>query len=73
MARLAALAEAVVDIRGGKITSDKPVEVKSFEWLVKSNLMEITESGDVVKFERGVSVTIEGETAVRFDAAVRTR
>ena len=69
----AKLAEAVVDIRGGKITSDKPVEVKSFEWLVKSNRMEITESGDVVKFERGVSVTIEGETAVRFDAAVRTR
>ena len=69
----AKLAEAVVDIRGGKITSDKPVEVKSFEWLVKSNRLVISESGDVVKFERGVSVTIEGETAVRFDAAVRTR
>lgn len=69
----AKLAEAVVDMRGGKITSDKPVEVKSFEWLVKSNRMVITESGDVVRFEKGVSVTIEGETAVRFDAAVRTR
>jgi len=69
----ARLAEAIVDIRGGKIVSDKPVEVKSFEWLVKSNRMEITNSGDVVRFDRGVSVTIEGETAGRFDAAVRTR
>jgi hypothetical protein len=47
--------------------------VKSFEWLVQSNRMEITDSGDVVRFDRGVSVTIEGETALRFDAAVRTR
>jgi len=69
----AKLSHALIDIRGGKITSEKPVEVKSFEWLVKSNRMEITESGDVVRFERGVQVTIEGETAVRFDAAVRTR
>lgn len=69
----ARLAEAVIDIRGGKIVSDKPVEVKSFEWLVQSNRMEITDSGDVVRFDRGVSVTIEGETALRFDAAVRTR
>jgi lipopolysaccharide export system protein LptC len=69
----ARLAEAVIDIRGGKIVSEKPVEVKSFEWLVKSNRMEITDSGDVVRFDRGVSVTIEGETATRFDAAVRTR
>jgi lipopolysaccharide export system protein LptC len=67
------MAQAVVDIRGGKIVSEKPVEVKSFEWLVKSNRMEITDSGNVVRFERGVSVTIEGETAVRFDAAVRTK
>jgi lipopolysaccharide export system protein LptC len=67
------LAEAKIDIRGGKIVSDKPVEVKSFEWLVQSNRMEITDSGDVVRFDRGVSVTIEGETALRFDAAVRTR
>ena len=62
-------------MRGGKIVSEKPVEVKSLEWLVKSNRMEVTDSGDVVRFDRGVSVTIEGESAnaIRFDAAVRTR
>ena len=38
------MAEAKIDIRGGKIVSDKPVEVKSFEWLVQSNRMEITDS-----------------------------
>ena len=53
----------MIDIAGGKIVSDKPVEVKSVEWLVKSNRMEVTDSGDVVRFDRGVSVTIEGETA----------
>ena len=71
----AQMSQAVIDIRGGKIVSDKPVEVKSHEWLVKSNRMEVSESGDVVRFDRGVSVTIEGESAnaIRFDAAVRPR
>ena len=69
----ARLAEAVVDIKGGKIVSDKPVEVKSVEWLVESNRMEVSDSGDVIRFERGVSVTIQGESAIRIDAAMRTR
>ncbi len=69
----ARLAEAVIDIKGGKIVSDKPVEVKSLEWLVQSNRMEVSDSGDVIRFERGVSVTIEGESAIRIDAAMRTR
>jgi lipopolysaccharide export system protein LptC len=69
----AKLAEAVVDIKGGKIVSDKPVDVKSAEWHVQSNRMEVSESGDVIRFERGVTVTIEGESAIRIDAAMRTR
>jgi lipopolysaccharide export system protein LptC len=71
----AQMSHAVIDIRGGKIVSEKPVEVKSHEWLVKSNRMEVSDSGDVVRFDRGVSVTIVGESAnaIRFDAAVRPR
>lgn len=71
----AQMTQAVIDIRAGKIVSEKPVEVKSHEWLVKSNRMEVSDSGDVVRFDRGVSVTIEGESAnaIRFDAAVRPR
>jgi lipopolysaccharide export system protein LptC len=71
----AKMTQAVIDIRAGKIVSEKPVEVKSHEWLVKSNRMEVSDSGDVVRFDRGVSVTIEGESAnaIRFDAAVRPR
>jgi lipopolysaccharide export system protein LptC len=71
----AKMTQAVIDIRAGKIVSEKPVEVKSHEWLVKSNRMEVSDSGDVVRFERGVSVTIEGESAnaIRFDAAVKSR
>ena len=67
------MAEAVVDIKGGKIVSDKPVEVKSVEWLVQGNRMEVSDSGDVIRFDRGVSVTIQGESAIRIDAAMRTR
>jgi lipopolysaccharide export system protein LptC len=69
----AQLAEAVIDIRGGKIVSDKPVEVKSVDWLVQSNRLEISESGDVVRFDRGVSVTIDGDNAVRIEAGFRKR
>ncbi len=70
----ARLAEAIVDIRNGKIVSDKPVEVKSADWLVSSNRMEVSESGDVVRFDRGVSVILEAENpGTRVDARVRTR
>ncbi len=58
----ARLSEALVDIRAGKIISDKPVEVKTSTWTVNANRMEIAESGEFMKFERGVSVTLLPET-----------
>jgi lipopolysaccharide export system protein LptC len=54
----ARLSEAVVDIRAGKITSDRPVEVRTSTWTVNANRMEIAEAGELMKFERGVSVTL---------------
>jgi lipopolysaccharide export system protein LptC len=55
---LARLQEAVVDIRAGKITSEQPVEMRASGWTVNANRMEIGESGELMRFERGVSVTL---------------
>ena len=54
----ALLSEAVVDIRAGKIVSEKPVEVTTSTWTVNANRMEIGELGDFVRFERGVAVVL---------------
>jgi lipopolysaccharide export system protein LptC len=52
------LDEAVLDVKAGKITSDKPVEVKTATWTINANRMEVAESGDLMRFERGVSVVL---------------
>jgi lipopolysaccharide export system protein LptC len=52
------LNEAVLDVRAGKIVSDQPVEVKTATWTINANRMEVAESGDLMRFERGVSVTL---------------
>jgi lipopolysaccharide export system protein LptC len=58
----AVLSEAVVDIRAGKIVSEKPVEVTTSAWTVSANRMEIGESGSLVRFERGVAVVLLPES-----------
>jgi lipopolysaccharide export system protein LptC len=52
------LNEAVVDVRSSKITSEKPVEVKTATWTINANRMEVIDSGDLMRFERGVFVTL---------------
>jgi lipopolysaccharide export system protein LptC len=58
---LATLSEAVVDVRAGKIVSEKPVEVKTATWTVNANRMEIADAGNLMRFESGVSVTLVPE------------
>jgi lipopolysaccharide export system protein LptC len=53
------LDEAVLDVRAGKIVSEKPVEVKTASWTINANRMEVAESGDLMRFERGVSVVLQ--------------
>ena len=52
------LNEAVIDVRGSRIKSEKPVEVKTATWTINANGMEVAESGDVMRFDRGVFVTL---------------
>jgi lipopolysaccharide export system protein LptC len=70
----ALLSEAVVDVRAGKIVSEKPVEVKTSAWTINANRMEVAESGDLMRFERGVTVMLlPDSTGPATTAGVRKR
>jgi lipopolysaccharide export system protein LptC len=53
------LSEATVDIRKGHVVSDKPVEVKLLQGTLDANGLEIIDSGDLVRFDNGVSMTLK--------------
>ena len=46
--------EAAIDIKKGKITSDRPVVVEMLNGTVNSNNLEVGENGDIVLFGGGV-------------------
>jgi lipopolysaccharide export system protein LptC len=52
------LSEAVVDVRKGVIVSEKPVEVKMLNGTLNANRLEVTESGDLVRFHSGVNMVM---------------
>jgi lipopolysaccharide export system protein LptC len=56
----ARLREAAVDMKAGNVVSDQPVEVTLPNGLLISNGMEIVESGAVIRFNRGVVLTLDG-------------
>jgi lipopolysaccharide export system protein LptC len=55
----ARLREAAVDMKAGNVVSDQPVEVTLPNGLLTSNGMEIAESGAVIRFNRGVVLTLD--------------
>jgi lipopolysaccharide export system protein LptC len=55
----ARLREAAVDMKAGNVVSDQPVEVTLPNGLLTSNGMEIVESGAVIRFNRGVVLTLD--------------
>lgn len=70
----ARLAEATVDMKGGKITSEKPVEVKTADWTINANRMEVVDSGNVIRFDSGVAMTLQaGVELPRMDANASPR
>jgi lipopolysaccharide export system protein LptC len=52
------LTEAVVDVRKGKIASERPVAVKMPSGTLKANRIEVTDSGDVIRFGGGVTMNL---------------
>jgi lipopolysaccharide export system protein LptC len=52
------LSEAMIDIRQGHVVSDHPVHVKLLQGTLEANRLEIMHSGELVRFEGGVSMTM---------------
>lgn len=52
------LSEAVIDTHSNNVVSEKPVEVRLQDGNIKANRMEVSDSGDTIRFGGGVSVTI---------------
>jgi lipopolysaccharide export system protein LptC len=65
----AQLSEAVLDIHAGKIVSEKPVLVKTATSNIDANRMEVSDGGDVMRFERGVTVLLMPEATAQHDEA----
>ena len=57
----AVLKEAAIEMKKGNVVSEHPVDITLPNGWLKSNRMEIVDSGDVVRFDRGVTLYIEGE------------
>lgn len=54
----ARLQEAVVDMHNGNVVSDKPVAVKLLNGFLNAKRMIISESGNVIHFDGGVSMVL---------------
>jgi lipopolysaccharide export system protein LptC len=52
------LSEATVDIKKGDVSSDHPVKLKMLQGTLNANRLRITESGDLVRFDQGVNMTM---------------
>jgi len=61
------LSEASVDIRKGNVVSNQPVELKMLQGTLNANRLEIVDSGDLVRFFDGVSMTLmlNGDAAAK--------
>jgi lipopolysaccharide export system protein LptC len=53
------LVHAVVDTNTGNIVSDRPVEVRSQDAQLNGNRLEVTSSGEVVRFDGGVTMILQ--------------
>jgi lipopolysaccharide export system protein LptC len=53
--------EAAVEMKKGNVTTEQPVEITLPNGLLKANRMEVVESGDVIRFGKGVVLDLAGE------------
>ena len=52
------LKEANVNVKTGHVVSDKPVEMKMLQGTLNSNRMEIINSGELIRFDGGVTMVM---------------
>jgi lipopolysaccharide export system protein LptC len=63
--------DALVNVKAGSVVTDQPVEVKMLQGTVSANRLEVIESGAVIRFERGVTVVIDGAAAPTITGAIK--
>ena len=59
------LSEAVVNVHKGHVVSEKPVWVKLTNGIINAKRMEVSDSGDVIRFGGGVAVTMHPDRSQR--------
>lgn len=59
------LVEAQVEVKKGRIVSEKPVQLKMPQGTLDANRMEVTETGASIRFEGGVVVVLTPEAVNR--------
>jgi lipopolysaccharide export system protein LptC len=65
----AKLREAVVDMKKGNVVSEQPVEVRMPSGLINANGMEVENSGEVVRFTRGVVFDMDAQESPNKESA----
>jgi len=59
----ASLSEAVINVRSGHVVSEKPVELSMVQGTLKANRLEIVNSGEIIRFDQGVTMELTPEGA----------
>jgi lipopolysaccharide export system protein LptC len=67
------LSEAVIDVRKGNVVSDRPVELEMLQGVLNANKLEIVDSGTLVRFHGGVTMTLmlNGTAVPKSDSAAQ--
>ena len=52
------LSQAMVDVKKGNVVSDHPVELELLQGVLNANRLEITDSGDLIRFHGGVDMVL---------------
>jgi lipopolysaccharide export system protein LptC len=67
------LSEALIDIRKGYVVSEQPVAVEMLQGTLNASRLEIVDSGDLVRFDGGVNMTLmlSNAAAARMKAGAR--
>ena len=53
------MSDATIDMHSGQIVSDQPVEVLLLNGVLNAQHLEVTESGALVRFSGGVTMTMD--------------
>lgn len=65
------LQDALVNVKAGTVASEQPVEVKMLQGTLTASRIEVAESGAVIRFERNVTLILDGDLAPSITGAIQ--